>query len=129
MWNFITAIPSLISGAFGTVNNITNAIANERIIGINATTERERIESAERLKELEARRDIRLKLVGHPWEPEKIAFYVWLSYFAKCVVWDTVLGLGVTPELRGYVLIWSGMIVTFYFGKRSLETFANILKR
>lgn len=67
--------------------------------------------------------------IGHPWEPEKLAFYVWLTYFAKCVIWDTVLGLGTTPELKGAVGIWCGLIVSFYFVKRSFENVARIIKR
>lgn len=121
MWELITGLPSLITGAFGTINGITKAIADEKIVGINAATERERIASAERVKELELRRDVRIQLVGHPWEPEKLAFYIWLSYFAKCVLWDTVLGLGSTPEFRGDIKLWCTMIVTFYFGKKAFE--------
>lgn len=67
--------------------------------------------------------------IGHPWEPEKLAFYVWLVYFAKCVIWDTVLGLGTTPELKGAVGVWCGLIVSFYFAKRGFENVARILKR
>lgn len=67
--------------------------------------------------------------IGHPWEPEKLAFYVWLVYFAKCVIWDTVLGLGTTPELKGAVGVWCGLIVSFYFAKRGFENIARIIKR
>jgi hypothetical protein len=119
----ITSIPALLSGAFGTINNLTKAISNEKIAGIKAATEEEKIESAERVRTLELQRDVRIQLIGHPWEPEKLGFYVWLIYFAKCVVWDTVLGLGTTPALRGDVKLWLGLIVTYYFGKRMIEAY------
>jgi hypothetical protein len=67
--------------------------------------------------------------IGHPWEPEKLAFYVWLIYFAKCVVWDTVFGLGTTGPVRGNIDVWCNLIVTFYFAKRGFENVARILKR
>jgi hypothetical protein len=118
----ITSIPSLLSGAFGTINNLTKAISNEKIAGIKAETEEEKIASAERVRTLELQRDVRIQLIGHPWEPEKLGFYVWLIFFAKCVIWDTVLGLGTTPELHGDVKLWLGLIVTYYFGKRIAET-------
>jgi hypothetical protein len=67
--------------------------------------------------------------IGHAFEPEKLAFYVWLVYFAKCVIWDTVLGLGTTPEIKGAVAVWCGLIVSFYFAKRGFENVARIIKR
>ena len=56
MLAILTAIPSLISGLFGTVNGITNAIANERIAMINAKTDAEKIGSQERIDALTQRR-------------------------------------------------------------------------
>jgi hypothetical protein len=71
--------------------------------------------------------NLRIAQIGHPYEPEKLAFYVWFIYFAKCVVWDTVLGLGTTPELKGIVGIWCGLIVSFYFVKRGAENITKIV--
>jgi hypothetical protein len=47
----------------------------------------------------------------------------------KCIVWDTVLGLGTTPPLKGDVSIWAGLVMSFYFGKRTFENVARIIKR
>jgi hypothetical protein len=79
----------------------------------------------------EAQTQIQLKIseIGHPWEPEKIAFYVTLVFYSKCVVWDTVLGLGTTPPLKGDVSVWAGLVMSFYFGKRTFENVARIIKR
>lgn len=79
----------------------------------------------------EAQTQIQLKIseIGHPWEPEKIAFYVTLVFYSKCVVWDTVLGLGATPPLKGDVSVWAGLVMSFYFGKRTFENVARIIKR
>lgn len=48
---------SLIPGLFSTINGITNAISNERIAGLTAQTDQERIASQERVSALLARRD------------------------------------------------------------------------
>jgi hypothetical protein len=47
----------------------------------------------------------------------------------KCIVWDTILGLGTTPPLKGDVSIWAGLVMSFYFGKRTFENVARIIKR
>jgi len=80
---------------------------------------------------IEAQEITKLKVaeIGHPWEPEKLAFYVTLVFYAKCVLWDTVLGLGTTPSLKGDVSMWAGLIMSFYFAKRSFENVARIIKR
>lgn len=50
--------------------------------------------------------------------------YVW-----KVVVWDKVLGLGVTDPLGGDVAQWAMIVLTAYFGGRSLEKVARIWAR
>lgn len=65
----------------------------------------------------------RLKIaqVGHPWEPEKLAFYIVLFYMAKIMIWDASLHLGTTDAVRGDVGVWAGLVVSYYFGKRLIE--------
>ena len=72
---------------------------------------------------------LKIAEIGHPWEPEKLAFYIVLVFFTKCVIWDTVLGFGTTPSLKGDVSIWAGMVMGFYFSKRTFENVARIIKR
>lgn len=50
--------------------------------------------------------------------------YVW-----KVVVWDRVLGLGTTDALTGDVAQWAMIVLTAYFGGRSLEKVARIVAR
>jgi len=55
------------------------------------------------------------------------AAVVWV-YFAKCVVWDNVLGYythGSTPAIRGEVAVWMGLVISFIFG----HGFIGLLKR
>jgi hypothetical protein len=45
------------------------------------------------------------------------------------VVWDRVLGLGSTAPLSGDVSQWAMIVMTAYFGGRSIEKIARILAR
>lgn len=67
--------------------------------------------------------------IGHAFEPEKLAFYVTLIFYAKCVIWDKVLGLGSTDPLGGDISTWAGMVMGFYFSQRTFQNVARILKR
>jgi hypothetical protein len=55
MWSLLLG---LIPGLLTTVNGITTAISNERIARINAATDQEKVEIDERIKTLEAQRDV-----------------------------------------------------------------------
>lgn len=61
------------------------------------------------------------------WRPllaAPVVIFMW-----KVIVWDTVLGLGVTPALKGDVASWAGAIITTYVGGRTIEKVAAIFKR
>ena len=79
--------------------------------------------------EVQAIYNLRAAQIGHPWEPEKLGFYLVLSYMIKCILWDTMFGLGTTGPLRGDIAVWSGLIISFYYGKRIAVDVANIIKR
>ena len=51
-----------------------------------------------------------------------------IIYFWKVIVWDKVLGLGVTDPLTGMVSEWAGTIVTAYVGGRTIEKVAQALR-
>jgi hypothetical protein len=55
MWNLLLG---LVPGLLTTVNGITTAISNERIAKISAATDQEKVEIDERIKTLEAQRDV-----------------------------------------------------------------------
>jgi hypothetical protein len=95
MWAILTSLPSLIGGLFGTINNITAAISNEKINARNAQTEEERIASEERVKSLEAKRDLmiaeagitRANIIVRSAAAIPVVFVLW-----KLLVWDKVIG-------------------------------------
>lgn len=79
--------------------------------------------------EIIATNQLKIAEIGHPWEPEKLAFYVTLLYYSKIVVWDVILGLGSTDALHGQAAQWAQMIMGFYFVKRGGENISRILTR
>lgn len=84
-------------------------------------------EIAAQVVEMQGMTQLKIAQIGHPWEPEKLAFYVTLVYYAKCLIWDKVLGLGSTDPVTGAIGIWSGLIMSFYFTKRGAENVAQII--
>jgi len=99
--------------------NVDNKIASD----LAAT------EIAAQTAETQAQTNLKIAEIGHPWEPEKLAFYIVLVHLAKCVIWDTVLGLGSTSPLKGDIAGWEGLIMAYYFGKRTFENVARIIRK
>ena len=61
--------------------------------------------------------------------PRPLFAFAFVIYTWKVVVWDGVFGLGVTSPLKGDVAQWAMIVLTAYFGGRSLEKVARILAR
>jgi hypothetical protein len=59
--------------------------------------------------------------------PRPLFAFAFVIYVWKVVVWDRVLGLGSTAALSGDVAQWAMIVLTAYFGGRSLEKVARIL--
>ena len=79
--------------------------------------------------EAELQTQYRIAEIGHWYEPDKLMGYCVAAYLAKLLVWDKVLGLGVTDPLAGWVLTTTNLIVGFYFSKRTVENVAKIWRR
>lgn len=80
-------------------------------------------------REAELQTEYRIATVGRWYEPDKLMGYCVAIYFGKLLLWDKVLGLGVTDPLGGFASTTANLIVMFYFGKRGIENVAAILKR
>lgn len=61
--------------------------------------------------------------------PRPLFAFAFVIYVWKVVVWDKVLGLGSTDALSPELSQWALIILTAYFGGRSLEKVARILAR
>lgn len=61
--------------------------------------------------------------------PRALIMYAYAIYIFKCVVWDIVLGLGTTDKMGGDIQAWGAMVLAFFFGGRTIEKVARIIKR
>jgi len=100
------------------------------------TSEKIAADLAARALDVEAReRELAAKLIvaeqgrWYTALPRPLFAGAFIIYAWKVVVWDKVLGLGVTDALGGDVAQWAMIVLTAYFGGRSLEKVARILAR
>jgi hypothetical protein len=84
---------------------------------------------AQRERELAARVVIAEQGRWYTALPRPLFAFAFIIYVWKVVVWDTVLGWGTTNPLSGQVAQWAMIVLTAYFGGRSLEKVARILGR
>jgi hypothetical protein len=61
--------------------------------------------------------------------PRALVQWSFAVFVVKCVVWDTVLGLGTTEALGGDIQAWAGWVMALWFGGRSLEKVAAVIWR
>lgn len=81
-------------------------------------------------REAELRSAERMAMRWH--HPAMLMGYALAAYVIKVVVWDSMLGLGETPAVRGIVGEWLGIIMNFYVGgsiaQASINSVAAIIK-
>ena len=87
------------------------------------------VEIVAQVSETNAIMQYRIAEIGHWYEPDKLMGYFVAAYFGKLLVWDKVLGLGVTDGLTGFAATTANLVVAMYFGKRGFENVARIIKR
>ena len=100
------------------------------------TSERITAELASRELEVEQReRELATQLViseqgrWYTALPRPLFAFAFVVYAWKVVVWDKVLGLGATGALPDEMGQWAMIVLTAYFGGRSIEKVARILAR
>lgn len=96
---------------------ITKALTEAYTAKLAAENDGQRIEADIRIKNLEAKRDVVIaaSVNDHWWSPRTIMGWCAAIYVFKLVVWDTVLGLGVTRNPGDQVTNIVMTIVGFYF--------------
>lgn len=104
-------------GLVDPISRIVGKIADAKVAHANAETDKERIAAQERVKTLEARRDV---LVAESRSPInsmiRAAFALpFVIYNAKLVLWDKVLGLGATDGLSPELFQVEIACIGFYF--------------
>ena len=86
-------------------------------------------ESAQNLKFWEARMDLAIAASQYDkfWSPRNIMGISVAIYIAKIIVWDSVLGWGVTAYPGTQVTFVVMTVVGFYFASKAAENIASIL--
>lgn len=115
----LSFLATLLPGVFTAISSITNAIANEKIAAISATTDQARIAAGQNIAALEAQKAA-LIATHSPWT-DFIQFWIGASVaftLTKLLVWDKALGdytHGHTDKID--VNMWWCMtaVVGFYF--------------
>lgn len=88
-----------------------------------AANDKERIEAEKAISQLEARRDVLVAEQGSwmtRWIRPALAFPV-VVFWNKLIIYDTVLGLGTTPDPGEYVMWFCVLVPNVYFLVRSNE--------
>lgn len=118
MLQTILSLLGLLPKALGTIDNITNAIANEKIVGINATTQQAKDASDERVAALQSQMQVLLA------DSKISSLDIWirsgfaigpLVYLNKIFLYDKVLGWGSTDPLDPNLWMMATICVGFYF--------------
>lgn len=105
------------------LKHITDGIVRWQIAKEEAKNDRDRIYAEQKIAELEARRDVQVAATIHDkwYGPRSLIGYIVVILLGKIFVWDTVLGLGVTPYPGALVMETTTAVVAFYFVAEGLK--------
>lgn len=127
LWNVIMGFIGgpVIKGLLDAYNaKLKAGNTSEKIASDLAATE-----IAAQTAETQAVTQYRIAALGYWYEPDKLMGYCVAIYFGKLLIWDKVLGLGITDPLAGWAQITANLVVGSYFAKRGFENIARILKK
>lgn len=135
MWALLTGGLKALTGFGDALTSISKSIADAKIAAINAKTQEDKIAADERVKTLEARRDVLVAEAGvskaniymRTGIAMPIAILLW-----KIFVWDKALGQwtggrtdSLSPELWNVITV----VLGFYFLYEGAVGVARIFKR
>lgn len=111
------------------VKPITDALVKAYVARETSRNDAERIKAEVDIAALEARRDavISATINDKWWSPRTLMGYSAAIYVFKLIVWDTVLGLGVTRNPGEHVIFIITTIIGFYFVSKGAEVVANTI--
>lgn len=111
------AIITSLLGLADPISRIAGKIADARIAATQAATDKERLEQEERVKSLEARRDVlkaesdgRANAIIRALLAVPVVVFLW-----KVIIWDKVLALGTTDDLSENLWYVAMMVLGFYY--------------
>lgn len=131
MLAFLGTLLGFIPGLFTTINSITDAISNEKIAQINATSDVEKAVIQTRIEQLQSQRDVLIA------DASQSHLDIWIRsliaigpavYLTKIFIYDKVLAYGSTdpldPNLWNVVMV----VLGFYFLATASISISKILK-
>jgi hypothetical protein len=129
MWGFLA---NLIGGP------IVSGLINAYKAKLEAANTRDHMAVDLAAKEIEgeiAQRQAEASIIrqeeGRWWTalPRPALAMIFVIYIGKCVLWDKVLGLGSTDPLSPELANIEMIVITGYFGGRTIEKVARIFRR
>lgn len=110
--------PTILSLVLGALPTVISQIAKAKVDLANAETEQEKIAANERIKALEARRDVLLKETDTPWN--NIARFLFVApvaaYWSWTIVWDKLVCSNCsTDPLAAWQMNIIYVILGYYF--------------
>lgn len=113
------------------IGSIVDKLANAYVELENAKNDRERIVAEQKIKALEARRDVQIAEAGTPINALiRLLFALPVAiYFGKIYLWDKVLGWGVTDPLSPQLTEIAWVIISFYFISETAMGVTRVIRR
>lgn len=111
------------------LENITNALTKAYAIRESAKNDRERLAAEVEIENLQSKRDVVIaaSINDSWWSPRNLMGWAVAIYVLKIIVWDSVLGWGVTPYPGEQVTFIVTTVIGFYFVSKGAETIANTI--
>ena len=127
MWQWLGSLLTgpIINGALKAYETKLKAGNTSETIAANLATRELEVQR----REIEVEGEYKRAIIGRWYEPVNLLAYIIVIFVGKVVVWDTMLGLGTTPAVKGDVAEWMGMVMLFLVGKRGFENVARIIRK
>lgn len=117
-------------GFLNPLTGITKALTSAYEKKLAAANDSQRIEAEKEIAFWEQRAEAAKGAAADPWfSPRTIMGWCVAIYVFKIIVWDTVLGLGVTRYPGEHVTFIVMTVIGFYFVSRGAETIATTISR
>lgn len=110
----------------GGLSSLTGSLERAYKAKLDAKNDAERLDADKQIAFFQGQVDLAQTAINDPWySPRSIMGFSAAAYVGKIIVWDTVLGLGVTPnpgdQVTGIVMV----VIGFYFGSKAATDVAS----
>ena len=112
----------------GGINALAGPLERAYKAKLDAPTDADRLEADKQIKFYEGQIALAQSASADPWwSPRVLMAYCAVAYVSKIVVWDTVLGWGVTPDPGAQVTGIVMTVIGFYYGSKAATDIAGRL--